>query len=99
MLFARLQPDLEKEQTHDQVGFRPGRSVDDAFVVLEDLSTKAWEWQLPLWIASIDLTKAFDRLEHHVLFQALSEQGVHVEYVRLLSDIYSAQWGSVNGSE
>ena len=98
LLFARLQPVLEREQTRDQVGFRPGRSVDDAFVVLEDLCTKAWEWELPLWIASIDLTKAFDRLEHHVLFRALSEQGVDVEYVRLLSDIYSAQWGSVNGS-
>ena len=53
---------------------------------------------MPLWIISVDLTKAFDRIEHHALFDALRKQGVHGEYIRLLSDIYQNQTGTVNDS-
>ncbi len=38
----RLQPQLDMEQSEDQYGFRPGRSVDDAFVVLEELCSSRW---------------------------------------------------------
>ena len=98
LLFQRLQPKLEKSQCSDQCGFRPGKSVDDAFIVLEELCCKSCEWGQSLWVVSLDLTKAFDRIEHPLLFNALDEQGVPAEYARLLSDIYHNQRGSVNGS-
>ena len=37
LLFSRLQPMPDRHQAHDRVGFRPGRSVDDALIILEDI--------------------------------------------------------------
>ena len=65
-------------------------------MILENIIQKSIEFDLPVWIVSIDLTKAFDRIEHHALFAALSEQGVPVEYQTLLQCLYTAQRGAVD---
>ena len=59
---------------------------------------KLHEWKLPLFIASLDLKKAFDRVEHKALFEALRTQGVDEPHLALLMDIYHGQVGSANGS-
>ena len=55
---------------------------------METLVGKTSEWNLPLFIASLDLKKAFDRVEHGALFQALRDQGVEEPYISLLLEIY-----------
>ena len=52
-----------------------------------------------LWFASLDLTKAFDRIEYSPLFDALLQQGVPRSYCTLLWKLYKGQTGSVHGSE
>ncbi len=94
----RLRSALESRQAADQVGFRRGYSVDDAFVVLDSICGKTLEWQLPLWCASLDLRKAFDRIEYAPLFEALRAQGVEQKYIALLAQIYSEQDGRINGA-
>ena len=99
MLFARLHPRLDRQQHECQVGFRPNRSVDDTFVVFEEICTKTWEYGKSLWVVSLDLTKSFDRIEHPMLFAALRVQGVPHEYLRLLADVYVSQTGQVQDSD
>eukprot|EP00973_Karenia_brevis_P001699 231245-Karenia_brevis.AAC.1 len=53
---------------------------------------------MPLCILSLDMQKAFDRIEYDALFTALSSQGVPDHYVHLLRALYSNQRGSVMGS-
>ena len=48
---------------------------------------------MPLWFASLDLRKAFDRVEWTQLFGALSSQGLANEYLTLLKVLYSGQIG------
>ena len=98
MLFRRLEFILDRSQCSDQTGFRCGIRLEDALVVVETLASRTSEWHLPLWIASLDLRKAFDRIDHSALFQALREQGVDNPELALLLDLYSHQSGSVNGS-
>ena len=50
-----------------------------------------------MWFASLDLTKAFDKIEHDALFQALLRQGVPPSYLALLTSLYRKQTGSVQG--
>ena len=88
-----------EQQPNDQTGFRPNTGIDDAFVVLECLSSKSLEWNAPIWFASLDLTKAFDRIEYNPLFDALLQQGVPRCYCTLLWNLYKGQTGSVHGSE
>ena len=50
-----------------------------------------------IWCASLDLKKAFDRVEFVCVFQALERQGVPQDYVHLLRTLYKTQIGSVEG--
>ena len=98
IIYQRLQPVLVRHQPWDQMGYMPGRGTDDAFFVAECLFSKTSEWNLPVWIASLDLRKAFDRIEFQHLFEALRVQGIPECYIALLAALYSDQTGSVNGS-
>ena len=97
MIYHRLQPTLDRHQSHDQFGFRPACRIDDAVVVLENVIGKSIEFNTPLWIACIDLRKAFDRIQYGPLFQALREQGIPNPYVAFMSELYRDQWGYVRG--
>jgi len=73
LIHWRIHPFLDKGQSRDQVGFRHKLGVDHAFAVLETMVGKCIEWREPLWIASLDLRKASDRIEFDSLFHALSD--------------------------
>ena len=60
ILHWRLQYCLKQNQAPEQMSFRLGQSVDNALVILEEMVSKTLEWNLPLWIVSVDLRKAFD---------------------------------------
>ena len=61
--------------------------------------SKTIEWNVPFWMVSIDLRKAFDRISYHAVFQALRDQNVPEGYIQLLNLLYQNQTGSVNGSK
>ena len=46
---------------------------------------------MPTWIVSIDLQKAFDRVEHAAIFEALGQQMHDLEEVALLKLLYRSQ--------
>ncbi len=60
LLYARLHPILHKFQADDQVGFRSDNGIDDAFTVLECFYGKSIESNQPVWLARLDMRKAFD---------------------------------------
>ena len=97
LVYKRLRPTLERQQSKDQVRFRPCTSVEDAFVVLESVCSKSLEWNFPVWFASLDLKKAFDRIEYSSLFGALQSQGVSRPYLKLLAALYCNQTGKGMG--
>ena len=99
LLHLRLRRQLDYQQSADQVGFRPKTGVDNAFVVLEAIIGKTLEWQCGIWFASLDLRKAFDKVEHGALFAALTAQGIRDGYLDLLMAMYQHQTGAVPGSE
>ena len=44
---------------------------------------------------SVDLKKAFDRIEHAALFRSLEQQGLDTAYISLLRTLYPGQIGDV----
>ena len=74
--------------------------MDDALAVVETLISKCNEFNLPIWLASLDLKKAFDKITHKVIFEALRNQGIEEPLVAWIIDLYSNQTGCVdNNSE
>lgn len=97
LVYARLHPVLEKYQSHDQFGFRIDRRIDDVFGIVENMIGKCGEWNLPVWICTLDLRKAFDRILHQPLFEILRHQNIHDGYLHLLGVLYKGQKGTIDG--
>ena len=98
MVYTRLLPILDAQQSHDQFGFRPHVRLEEALAIADTMIGKSNEWNSPIWIASLDLKKAFDKIEHRALFAALRRQGVDEASVHLLMELYLDQAGTANGS-
>ena len=95
MLGSRIKVILDREQSSDQAGFRPGYSVDDHLFTVVMLVEKLNEYQQPLWICAVDFRKAFDTVEHDQLWSAMLAQGVPPVYVRTLAALYHDQVGKI----
>ena len=98
IFYNRIRERLDKHQTPDQCGFRSGIRIEDALGIFETIASGNAEYGIPLCIASLDLKKAFDTIEHHALFDALREQDLLPSEIALLLDLYTDQRGSANGS-
>ena len=64
-------------------------------IVAENLISKSLEYNSDLWLVSVDLRKAFDRVEQAVLFKALQRQNLPTCYIKLLRRLYEDQIGIV----
>ena len=64
-------------------------------MVYRVLEQRCREWSVPLYISTIDFTKAFDSIKHSALWKSLRFYGVKPAYVRLLQRLYSQQEGTV----
>lgn len=56
--------------------------------------SKGIEYHVLVWVVSIDLEKAFDRVDHTALCHAFKDQ-MDPEYVCLLEKLYETQYGKV----
>ena len=68
VVLARLQVLAERIYPESQCGFRAKRSTVDMIFSVRQLQEKCREQQMPLYIAFIDLTKAFDHVSRKGLF-------------------------------
>ena len=98
MLYNRLSPKLFRSQSWDQHAFTPGIRIEDALLCAEASIEYSLEYQVPLWMLSMDLRKAFDTIDHHALLHSLRLHGIDEGYCTLLHLLYGGQYGSVHGS-
>ena len=95
MVYNRLEPILDPEQSLDQAGFRRHRSTVDHLLTTVLIQDTADEWKVPIWVAAVDFKKAFDSITHDALWKALKEQKVPEGYIKLLAKMYDEQIGVV----
>ena len=98
MIHQRLIPYLDPQISNEQMGFWTACGVDEALMTLDCMVGASLEWNLPLWTLSVDLRKAFDKLEHNALLDSLTELGLPDKYIVLPKRIYSDQVGVVDGT-
>ena len=75
VVLARLQVLADRVYPESQCGFRAERSTVDMIFSVRQLQEKCREQQMPLYMAFIDLTKAFDFVSRRGLFQLLKKIG------------------------
>ena len=93
LLHSRIKDTLNSRQSDEQFGFRADRSTNDGLIIAESVVGKCLEYNIDLWVVSVDLRKAFDRIEHKALFSSLRNHGLGEDYCGLLKEIYNGQIG------
>ena len=72
-----------------QFGFVPGRGTTDAIFVVRQLQEEHLAANKRLYMAFVDLEKAFDRVLQNVIWWALRKLGVEEWIVRLVQGMYA----------
>ena len=71
-----------------QFGFRVGKGTTDAIFIVQQLQEKYLGMKEELWMAFVDLEKAFDRVPREVLWWALRELGVEEWIIMVIQSMY-----------
>ena len=95
MVYNRLEPILDAQQSKDQAGFRRNRSTVNHLFTMVLVQEIAEEWKFRVWTAAVDFKKAFDSVTHRSIWRALAEQGVAKGCIKLLDRLYKEQVGIV----
>ena len=77
------------------MGFRPGRSCNDALFTMGQLTSWSREYKRPLHACFVDLKKAYDSVHRHTLWFILRHQGVPAKLVDLLQDLHTGSTATV----
>ena len=96
VLLPRLQALGDRVYPESQCGFRPGRSTIDMIFSIRQLQEKCREQRQPLFIAFVDLTKAFDLVSRNGLFALLKRIGCPPTLLSLISSFHTNMHGFVS---
>ena len=100
VILVYLQKLAERVYPELQCGFRAERSTVDMVFSLRQLQEKCREQQMPLYVAFIDLTKAFDLVSREGLFRILLRIGCPPKLQSMIESFHTDMKGTVqfNGS-
>ena len=71
-----------------QFGFRKNRRTTDALYIILSTSLIANKNKTPIYLAFVDLAKAFDSINHNLLWLKLSAMGISTKMLKLLQHMY-----------
>ena len=97
MILGTIEDLSASSQPEEQHGFRTGRRIEERLVTANIVLDKMQAANLPVWIVSIDFSKAFDRIDWAALWPALRGQGVSEHLIWLLQIVHHNQEGVVRG--
>ena len=95
-VYRRISSHLFQRQSSDQHGFTPGKRIKDVLLCAEVAIEHHQEFNLKLWMISMDTRKGFDIIYHKVLLRAIRSRGIPQEYITLISIPYVNQRATVN---
>ena len=78
-----------------QAGFRKGRRTRDQVANICWIIEKAREFQKSIYFCFIDYAKAFDDVDHRILWKILKEMGIPDYLTCLLRNLYTSQEATV----
>lgn len=82
--------------TNNQFGFRKGRCTSDAIVEFLDHAYKALDTKQHLIAIFLDLSKAFDTIDHAILLKKLQHIGIHSNVLRWFQSYLSNRYQYVS---
>ncbi|CAG5117359.1 unnamed protein product [Candidula unifasciata] len=96
IVLRRLKILGDRVYPESQSGFRGNRSTTDILFSIRQLQEKCREQNQPLYVAFIDLTKAFDLVSRKGLFNALRKIGCPPTLLSIIESFHTGTKGTIN---
>ena len=88
VLMERVIENSEGQIGDEQSGFRKGRSCADQIFVLRQVCEKMKEKKKRVWVAFMDLEKAYDRVDRDAMWQVMRIYGIGGRVLRGIMSFY-----------
>ncbi|MCP4159887.1 MAG: RNA-directed DNA polymerase, partial [Deltaproteobacteria bacterium] len=72
----------------EQQGFRPDRSCSAAVLILKTLLARATIKKEPMYMACLDISKAYDNVNHQRLWEICEKMGIKGEWLDCMKELY-----------
>ena len=95
IIAARLENHLNRELPPTQVGFRKSRGTRDQIANMRWIIEKAIKKNRRIFMVFIDYSKAFDCVDHNMLWNILEKMGFPLHIIHLIKNFYSSQGAAV----
>ena len=99
ILLERLQTIIDPQLLDSQCGFRRGRGTVDQIWMTRQLVERANEYQTPISLGFVDLTKAYDSVDRSTLIAILRHYGVTHQLASIVTDLYTGTTCKVRAGE
>lgn len=84
-LRIQIEPQLEEAQS----GFRKGRSTQDHIFTIKQIIEKTRTKNTKVFVAFVDLEKAFDRVSLKTVWESLQRRGIQPKIIRTIQRLYT----------
>ena len=76
LIKRRITPIIERHLSESQMGFRKGKGTRDAIFQLRQVGERMAQMGKELFVSFVDYQKAFDRVKHSKLVEAMERAGI-----------------------
>ena len=97
-IVSRIQLKYLSEINEEQSGFVKGNGTREQMVNITIITEKYKEYNIPLYMCFIDYAKAFDCVNHQLLWQDMQKIGFPVHVIEMLEHLYKNQEAEVKNS-
>ena len=88
IILSRMKKEVDTKMRDEQAGFRQERSCVDQIATLRIIIEQTIEWQTSLYLNFIDFQKAFDSVDHQVLWGILAHYGIPQKLISMIQQLY-----------
>ncbi|MCT5353383.1 reverse transcriptase family protein [Pseudomonas aeruginosa] len=95
IIAERMKLKLREEIADEQAGFRPGKGTRNQILNLKLIIEKNREHQKDLYLCFIDYVKAFDTVDHDILWNNMNDMKFPKHIIQLIKAMYDQQQAAV----
>ena len=92
VLLDRLETIIVPQLMEAQCGFRKGRGTVDQIWATRQIIERATKYQGTVHLCFVDLTKAYDSVDHSALITILKQYRVPQQLIHIIKELYTGTW-------
>lgn len=92
----RIDKKIDTKLDFDQFGFRNDRGTREAILALRQIVDESLRINKPLFVAFVDLQKAFDNVNWNKMMDILKDIGVNYKERRIIYNLYRNQTAHIH---